>query len=500
MMLPVLKEHQSPLSELLAGMVPVPSVLDRPVQGLCLDSRRAMPGEVFLAVAGHHHHGLSHVREAVRRGVVAVLWEPAAAVEDLAREVPVPCIAVPRLRERMGELAARFHGHPSRAMQVVGVTGTDGKTSVSQCLAGALDSDSRPCGVIGTLGSGRYGELGRPGLTTPDPVSLQAFLADMGRRNLHQVVMEVSSHALDQSRVGGVDFDVAILTNLGRDHLDYHGTVEAYGEAKARLFAWPGLKTAVVNLDDPFGRLLVERVQAPVLGYGLRAMADGPEQVLATQPEFHADGIRAHVTTPWGEGELESPWLGCFNLQNLLAVLAGLLSLDVSLTDALERLHHSPAVPGRMERFRGIRGPLVVVDYAHTHEALAQVLQALRAHCGGRLWCVFGCGGDRDPGKRPLMAAMAQRYADQVVVTSDNPRHEDPLAIIEAICVGFSDLSRVHVEADREAAIRHAFCQAGREDVVLVAGKGHETWQIFGDEQRPFSDRTLALRLVEGEA
>ncbi|MCG5501415.1 UDP-N-acetylmuramoyl-L-alanyl-D-glutamate--2,6-diaminopimelate ligase [Ectothiorhodospira lacustris] len=497
---PAQTEHRYLLSELLVGMVPVPAVLDRPVQGLCLDSRRALPGEVFLAAAGHHHHGLSHAREAVQRGVVAVLWEPTAATGAPPPEASVPYLAVPRLRERMGELAARFHGHPSRAMQVVGVTGTDGKTSVSQCLAGALDSDSRPCGVIGTLGSGRYGELGDPGLTTPDPVSLQAFLAAMGRCKLHQVVMEVSSHALDQARVAGVDFDVAILTNLGRDHLDYHGTVTAYGEAKARLFSWPGLKTAVLNLDDPFGRLLAERLKVPVLGYGLQASSDGPELVLATHPEFHAEGIRAHVMTPWGAGELESPWLGRFNLENLLAVLAALLSLDVSLTDALERLHHSPAVPGRMERFHGTRGPLVVVDYAHTHEALAQVLQALRAHCSGRLWCVFGCGGNRDSGKRPLMAAVAQRDADQVVVTSDNPRHEDPRAIIEAVCTGFTDLSRVHVEADREAAIRHAFGQAGREDVVLIAGKGHETWQIFGDECRPFSDRVLARRLVEGEA
>ncbi|MBK1672545.1 UDP-N-acetylmuramoyl-L-alanyl-D-glutamate--2,6-diaminopimelate ligase [Ectothiorhodospira shaposhnikovii] len=489
------------LSELLAGLAPVPAGDDRAVGGLCLDSRRAMPGDIFLAVAGCHHHGLTHAVEAIRRGVVAVLWEPIPLAGDPHPRGDVPYLSVPRLRERMGEIAARFHAHPSRNMRVVGVTGTDGKTSVSQCLARALDSDSRPCGVIGTLGSGRYGELAEPGLTTPDPLALQAMLAAMNQQSIRQVVMEVSSHALDQSRVAGVDFDLAILTNLGRDHLDYHGTVAAYGEAKARLFAWPGLKTAVLNLDDPFGVMLAGRVESHVgvLGYGLRVAPDGREQVLATNLEFHADGVRARVLTPWGHGELESPWLGRFNLQNLLAVLAALLTMDVTLTDALERLRHGPSVPGRMERFRGPRGPLVVVDYAHTHEALAQVLQALRVHCGGRLWCVFGCGGDRDPGKRPLMAAMAQRYADQVVVTSDNPRHEAPQAIIDGICAGFTDAPGVHVEIDRETAIRHAFSRAAREDVVLVAGKGHETWQIFGDEYLPFSDRDLVLRLTEGE-
>ncbi|SEQ49443.1 UDP-N-acetylmuramoyl-L-alanyl-D-glutamate--2,6-diaminopimelate ligase [Ectothiorhodospira magna] len=496
-----MSRHPSPaawmlLSDLLTDEHPLPDGLDRPVSGLCLDSRRAKPGEVFLAVAGSRHHGLIHAGEAVQRGVVAVLWEPAAV--DPPR-LPVPCVAVPRLRERVGELAARFHGHPSRSMRVVGVTGTDGKTSVSQCLAGALDRESRPCGVIGTLGSGRWGALGAPGLTTPDGIALQALLADMVRDNLHQVVMEVSSHALDQGRVTGTDIDVAILTNLGRDHLDYHGTVEAYGQAKARLFTWPGLNTAILNLDDPFGMALADRVTVPVLGYGLQPGSGGHDQVLATRPVFHAGGIRAHITTPWGTGELESPWLGQFNLQNLLAVLAALLSLDVRLADALERLGRAPAVPGRMECFRGRRGPMMVVDYAHTHLALAQVLQALRTHCRGQLWCVFGCGGDRDPGKRPLMAAMAQRHADRVVVTSDNPRHESPQAIIRAIQAGFTHTTGVQIEMDRETAIRHAFQQAAPEDVILVAGKGHETWQIFGDEPHPFSDRALVRGLVERE-
>ncbi|ANB01329.1 UDP-N-acetylmuramoyl-L-alanyl-D-glutamate--2,6-diaminopimelate ligase [Ectothiorhodospira sp. BSL-9] len=490
------------LSDLLSPHVSVPVERDREISGLCLDSRRAQPGEVFFALAGHDHHGLTHASEAVRRGVAAVVWEPLKGVSPPGLGEEVPYIEAPDLRRYLGQVAARFHGHPSRSMKVVGVTGTDGKTSVSQILAAALDSESAPCGVLGTLGCGRWGELRDPGLTTPDPVTLHRRLAEMGAQGVRQVVMEVSSHALAQSRVAGVDFDLAILTNLGHDHLDYHVTATAYGEAKARLFEWPGLKTAVLNLDDPFGQMLVGRIEdhVQILGYGLRADPGGRDHLHASDLHFGPEGVRCRVHTPWGDGELETRLLGRFNVLNLLAALGALLTLDVTLSDALERLSRSPVIPGRMECFRGSRGPTLVVDYAHTPEALAQALQAARDHCAGRLWCVFGCGGNRDRGKRPLMARAAERHADHVILTSDNPRREDPMAIIEEVSRGFARADAARIEADRDAAIRHAFMQAGSGDMVLIAGKGHETGQTVGTEVRPFSDRQLALALTGGGA
>ncbi|MGM0675919.1 UDP-N-acetylmuramoyl-L-alanyl-D-glutamate--2,6-diaminopimelate ligase [Ectothiorhodospira marina] len=490
------------LSELLSPHVSVPAEWDREITGLCLDSRRAQPGEVFFALAGHDHHGLTHAAEAIRQGVAAVVWEPLKGVSAPHLGDDVPFIQAPDLRRYLGQVAARFHGHPSRSMKVVGVTGTDGKTSVSQILAAALDSESAPCGVVGTLGCGRWGALRDPGLTTPDPVTLHRWLAELSAQGIRQVVMEVSSHALAQHRVAGVDFDLAILTNLGHDHLDYHVTAAAYGEAKARLFEWPGLKTAVLNLDDPFGQMLVGRIEGhvPILGYGLRPDPAGRDHLQASDLHLGPEGVRCRVHTPWGDGELETRLLGRFNVLNLLAALGALLTLDVTLSDALERLSRSPVIPGRMECFRGSHGPTLVVDYAHTPEALTQALQAARDHCSGHLWCVFGCGGNRDRGKRPLMARAAERYADHVILTSDNPRWEDPLTIIEEVSRGFARPDAVHIEVERDAAIRHAFMQAGSRDMVLVAGKGHETGQVVGSEVRPYSDRDLALALTGGGA
>lgn len=485
------------LSALLEGWSPVPPGQDVPVTDLCINSRRAQPGAVFLALRGHRSHGLSHAQQALERGAAAVVWEPGDGAVP-PRDLPVPCLAVPELSRHLGALADRFFGHPSRAMKLVGVTGTDGKTSVTQFLAQTLDQDRGRCGVIGTLGAGVHGELADTGHTTPDAVSLHRCLADLRDRGVRHTVMEVSSHALAQGRVNGVALDIAVLTNLSRDHLDYHVDETAYAEAKARLFEWPDLEAAVLNLDDTFGRRLAERMagRVVVLGYGTGEAASRAECIHARDMRFSAEGLAFRVHTPWGEGTLETRLLGGFNVHNLLAALATLLQLGLSLSDALDRLSRVHTVPGRMERFAGRAGAGLVVDYAHTPAALAQVLQALRAHCRGRLWCVFGCGGDRDPGKRPLMARAAEQQADRVVVTSDNPRHEDPDAIIAQVMGGFRHPEQVHVEPDRRAAVQWAWSEAGPGDVVLVAGKGHETVQVVGDEQRPFSDRALARDLA----
>ncbi|MFN2350015.1 MAG: UDP-N-acetylmuramoyl-L-alanyl-D-glutamate--2,6-diaminopimelate ligase [Thioalkalivibrio sp.] len=487
------------LAGLLEGIAPVAPGQDVAVSDLCIDSRRAQPGAVFIALAGHKVHGLAHAAEAIARGAVAVIWQPAPRV-PAPQDLGVPCVALHGLGRHLGEIADRFFVHPSGAMKLVGITGTDGKTSTSQFLAQALDERSGRCGVIGTLGAGVYGTLSDTGHTTPDALSLHRWLADLRGQGVRYTVMEVSSHALAQGRINGAALDLAVLTNLSRDHLDYHASEAEYAGAKAKLFKWPGLESAILNLDDPFGRELASRLagQTPVLGYGLNLPDDNEECVRAEAVDYRPDGLAFDVCTPWGRGRLETGVLGAFNVYNLLAALAGLLQLGLSLTDALQRLERVSTVPGRMERFARVDGATLVVDYAHTPAALAQVLQALRNHCTGRLWCVFGCGGDRDAGKRPLMAWAAEQFADRVVVTSDNPRHEDPAAIAAQVMAGFERADAVHMELYREAAVRWAWDQAVPGDLVLVAGKGHETVQIVGDEQRPSSDRALARQLVQG--
>lgn len=490
------------LEDLLEGVAAVPAGGDTAITGLSLDSRLVQSGDLFFALTGRHNHGLDHVPEALSRGAAAVVWEPA---EGMGMRMPgsgVPFIAMPGLRGCMGRIADRFHGHPSRQMNIVGVTGTDGKSSVCQFAAQILDEDEARCGVIGTLGNGLYGELHDADLrTTPDALAVHRLLAEMRDRGVRRVVIEVSSHALDQDRVAGVAFDVAVFTNLSRDHLDYHGSERAYAEAKRKLFAMPGLGHVVLNLDDPFGKDLCEGL-APgveVIGYTLDDSRECGETIHASGIAATERGMRFHVRTPWGEGEVETGLIGRFNVQNALAALGAALSLGGDLRDMLDRLNHLRAVPGRMECFGGGGRPMIVVDYAHTPNALEHVLRALREHCEGALWCVFGAGGDRDRGKRPLMAEAVKQHADRIVVTSDNPRGEDPMAIIADIMQGFDGQRRsVQVEPDREAAIRLAWNEAAAGDVILVAGKGHETVQIVGEQRLPWSDCDFARALAEG--
>jgi UDP-N-acetylmuramoyl-L-alanyl-D-glutamate--2,6-diaminopimelate ligase len=481
------------LRELLEGMVRVPGVANREVRGLQTDSRRVQPGDLFLALPGMVTDGRDYIGDAVASGAGAIAYE----TDDgyLLPGAPVPAFGVSGLRHKIGVIADRFYGAPSRRLVVVGVTGTNGKTTCTQLLAQALDQPPRRCAVIGTLGGGFPGALNASIHTTPDAVTVQRLLADFLDRGAAHVAMEVSSHALEQGRVNGVRFHVAVFTNLTRDHLDYHGDMTAYGLAKAKLFAHEGLKYAVINHDDDFGRRLLADVGAPVtcLSYGIEG-----GDVCAREVRPSSEGMWLRIQTPYGETELRSPLIGHFNVYNLLAVLATLLALGMELRDAAVRLARAQAPAGRAERFGGARGlPLVVVDYAHTPDALEKILVALREHTRGKLCCVFGCGGDRDRGKRPVMGGIAERLADVVLLTDDNPRHESGDAIIADIVGGMRATPRII--RDRRNAIATAIQGATEGDIVLIAGKGHEDYQQVGDERFPYSDRDT-VRTLLGEA
>jgi len=498
------------LKDLLQGFDVVGDLVDCRVVGLSLDSRVLRPGEVFLACAGSATHGLNFTREAVQRGAAAVVYEviPGGTEDDFLdrwREQAgsLPFVGVEDLRLRVGEIAARFHGNPTHELGVIGITGTNGKSSCCYYIAQALHSDEEPCGVVGTLGYGRVGALRVGGHTTPDAVTLQALFAELLVAGVRRVVMEVSSHALSQGRVNGVEFDVAIFTNLTHDHLDYHGDIENYARAKRQLFFTPRLRAAVINGDDDYGSKLLaslpERVEAVCFSVARGCdEVDVRRVVKGEVTRVDRSGLDMRIDSPWGSATLRTELLGRFNASNLLASFAALCQLDVPFAVAMERLAEVRSVPGRMEHFGGdARRPLVVVDYAHTPDALQQVLQTLRELCAHDLWCVFGCGGDRDRQKRSKMGAIAERIADHVIVTDDNPRHEDPQTIIAQILSGLERPERATVISDRALAIRTAVSRAAVEDIVLVAGKGHEDYQQVGDRRVPFSDRAHVSTLLQ---
>jgi UDP-N-acetylmuramoyl-L-alanyl-D-glutamate--2,6-diaminopimelate ligase len=506
------------LSELLSGFAALPFESDLRIERLALDSRLAGPGCLFMACRGTRRHGLRFAEHAAECGAVAIAAEPDGrwGETDLVRlgaELALPVVPVAQLSRRAAEIAARFFGDPSAGMPVIGVTGTNGKTSVSHFAAQTLTADQR-CALIGSLGSGFPDELAAAtGLSTPDAVALQAELARLRGLGAGAIAMEVSSHALDQGRVNAVRFSHALFTNLTRDHLDYHGDMAEYTAAKRRLFRMPGLQWAVLNHDDPVAAdfaaglapsVRLARYSLEASGADMSALAAGADLWLrAEQVVALPRGLRIVVDSSAGTGELEVPVLGRFNAANLLAVLALLLTRGLPLDGALERMRRIRGVPGRMECFGGGAAPLVVVDHAHTPDALRQAISHLRLHCPGRVLTVFGCGGERDPGKRPLMGAVAERHSDVTIVTDDNPRGEDGDAICAEILAGMSAVApeRVQVQRQRALAIRRAIALAGRGDAVLVAGKGHETVQDMGDLKVHFSDRAQvvqALREWEG--
>jgi UDP-N-acetylmuramoyl-L-alanyl-D-glutamate--2,6-diaminopimelate ligase len=478
-----------------------------PLADLTADSRAVKLGSVFVAYPGTLMDGRAFISEAIARGAAAVLWEKTGFAWDPHWDVPH--LGIANLRNRISEIAGHVYGDPSNTLWMAGVTGTNGKTSVSQWIASACDALGRRSAVIGTLGNGLVGERSEAKNTTPDPIVLQRLLADYLRRGARGVAMEVSSHGLHQERVAGIKFDVAVFTNLTRDHLDYHGTMDAYAEAKYRLFSARGLAHAVINVDDEFGRRFAGRIGegVEVITYGAQARGTGSEvratpRLLASNLGLSEAGVRFRVDSEWGSGEVNAAVLGSFNVSNLLAVLGTLLAAGIEFEPALRAVSALQSVPGRLERLGGGRAPLVVIDYAHTPDALEKALEALRPAVaeGHRLLCVFGCGGDRDAGKRPIMGEAAARLADHVVVTSDNPRSESPRAILEEIMSGILDGEAEPIE-DRQVAIFSAIHQARPGDVVLIAGKGHETYQEIAGSRHPFSDLEVArAALAEWQA
>ena len=492
--------RQVTLGELFGAGVPA-ALAHRPVPAIAADSRRVGPGGLFLACAGERSHGLDYLATALAGGAAFVAWEPVPGREGPVLAPGAECFPVPALGRRSGEIADRFFGQPSAALDVIGITGTNGKTTCTQLLARALEAVGRPAGVIGTLGAGRVGALADLGYTTPDAVELQRALAALRDGGAAVVTMEVSSHALAQDRTRGVRFRAAGFTNLSRDHLDYHGSLEAYAEAKLQLFRSPGLGAAVVNGDDAQADAILALLPADMatIVVGRRPGARGRQQLRISNVVARPGGLELHFDGSWGPGVLVSPLWGAFNADNLALALALLLSLGIDRDAAVAALADVPAPAGRMEVFSGSSAaPRVIVDYAHTPDALAQALAAVRAHCVGQVWCVFGCGGERDRGKRPEMGRHAETLADRVIVTDDNPRGEDGDAIVADIVAGMSESPRV--ERNRRAAIAAALAEAGPTDAVLVAGKGHEDYQLVGGERRDFSDRELVRSLLEAGA
>ncbi|MCW8955872.1 MAG: UDP-N-acetylmuramoyl-L-alanyl-D-glutamate--2,6-diaminopimelate ligase [Gammaproteobacteria bacterium] len=495
-----LKSEMMTLKQLLSGFVGLDCLPDIPLTGLCLDSRKVQSGNLFVALAGQKDHGLAFAELAVKNGAVAVLCD--REFDQYCQQIlsslmtRVICVPVQNLAEKLGAIASRYYGHPSADLFTVGVTGTDGKTSVSHFIAQALDGLGKPSAVLGTVGNGLISQLQQASHTTPDVIQVHQLLAEYRQQGVGQVAMEVSSHGLDQRRVDAVSFDVAVLTNLGRDHLDYHGDIDTYREAKRQLFFMPGLSAAVLNLDDEFGRQLAKELKGKLMtwGYSLSNKVDGitDYRISAEDVEAHSHGLNMTLQTPRGEASLSTRLLGEFNVSNVMAALAVLLIKDVPLTQAVAKLAELNTVPGRMESFSADKQPLVVVDYAHTPQALGLALQTLKHHVGGaRLHCVFGCGGDRDKGKRALMAAAAENSADRIIITDDNPRTEDGQQIIEDIQAGFKHPEAIEIIRDRKQAIVHAIESASEQDMVLIAGKGHEDYQIIGDIKYPFSDRQI---------
>lgn len=463
------------------------------------DSRAIQPDDVFLAYPGHASDGRLYIRDAVSRGAAAVLWEREGFEWD--GSIPLPNLPVDNLRWLASDIADEVFGNPSGKLWMVGVTGTNGKTSISQWVARAFNLLGRKCAVIGTLGSGFPGRLNTTGNTTPDAIVLQEDLARFVADGAQAVAMEVSSIGLDQGRVSGCCMDIAVFTNLTRDHLDYHHSMEAYAAAKARLFDMPGLKSVVLNFDDLMGVVQARRLAAnsnlQVMGYSLipdnASAAPAHHMLVAENLRTTTVGMRFNVLFDGQRAEMSVGLVGQFNVSNLLAVIGVLIQSGYSFEQAIEAARDLTPPEGRMQTLGGIGEPLVVVDYAHTPDALEQALFALRHTVGsrqGRLICVFGCGGDRDPGKRPLMGEVAARLADQVVITSDNPRSESPAGIVAQVAQGAPGARCI---VDRAEAIRECVLQAGVNDVVLIAGKGHEDYQEIQGQKHHFSDADHAV-------
>ena len=487
------------LADLLQGFAEAPAI---PIHGIASDSRLLQRGDLFLAVQGIGSHGLDYLEQAQAAGVSAVAWDASTGTEP--QDIGVPMIAVTGLAEQLGEIANRFYGRPSEHLDVIGITGTNGKTTVAWMIAQALELLDEKCAYLGTLGYGVDEVQGAEGMTTPAAVELHGRLAEFVDQGAADAAIEVSSHALSQGRVDGVRFAAALFTNLTRDHLDYHANMREYFDSKARLFLDCQPAERIIDIDSEYGAQLASMCGQDVVIVSTQfdRVANGRPYVFVRAVVATEQGSEISFTSAWGDGRFMLSLPGDFNVANAVLVLALLLNKGVALDAACDVMSQVSAPPGRMQRV-ATDGPAVYVDYAHTPTALEGALRALRAHCRGKLWCVFGCGGDRDTGKRPEMGAAAERHGDHVVVTTDNPRSEDAAAIIDDIVAGLSQQDKLTVIEDRAAAIAWAIENAADNDVVLVAGKGHEDYQEIAGQRMRFSDYALAesaLTAREGAA
>jgi UDP-N-acetylmuramoyl-L-alanyl-D-glutamate--2,6-diaminopimelate ligase len=461
----------------------------RPVQHLTADSRHVVPETLFVALRGVHADGHRFLEEALAKGATALVVEECSpALQQRAQQAGCTVVQVPNSRQVFALLASAYYGHPGRRLRLVGITGTNGKTTTSYIIESILQAAGKAVGVIGTINY-RLGAQHLPAShTTPDALQLHELLAQMVQANIDYTVMEVSSHALDQQRVWGCRFEAAVFTNLSRDHYDYHGTAEAYFAAKARLFQDLPAVWHIINLDDPYGQRLLHMSRARLLTYGL----EGEGTLKPSAVQHGLAGIRYTLSTTKGQLEIVSPLVGRHNVYNLLAGIAVAIALDIDAGAITQGIAQLQRVPGRLERVDGSQDFAVFVDYAHTPDALEQVLQLVRAETTGRLVTVFGCGGDRDPGKRPLMGRVATGLSDYTIITSDNPRTEDPRRIIDAIVTGVEKSGDYITIPDRQEAIEHAIAVAQPWDTIVIAGKGHEDYQILGQTRRHFDDREVA--------
>ncbi|MCL1123592.1 UDP-N-acetylmuramoyl-L-alanyl-D-glutamate--2,6-diaminopimelate ligase [Shewanella surugensis] len=475
------------------------------INNMTLDSRHIKTGDLFIAIPGHAVDGRNYIQAAFNLGAIAVLMHTDNPEEHgkVSHEQQL-IISFFQLNNQLSALASHAYPLSAERLRLIGITGTNGKTSVSQFIAQLTHLKGCQSAVMGTLGNGLFGELVESSNTTADAVTLMQQLQEYDRQGVDLCAMEVSSHGLVQARVQAVPFDLAIFTNLSRDHLDYHGSMNEYGAAKKRLFQFPSVKTAVINQDDELGRVWLKTLaqdgsnQLNLLGFS--ANGDEAAAVYAKNVQFNTAGVIATLVWPEGEATIQSPLLGAFNLSNLLAALTALYGLNEDMSVLLTLVPKLTPVAGRMERFIGRDGVTLVVDYAHTPDAVTQALSALRVHCQRTLWCVLGCGGDRDKGKRPLMAQAAEMGADHVMLTSDNARGEDPHSIIDDMLMGLNDPSKVLVEVNREQAIREVVMKASSGDLILLAGKGHETYQEVKGIKYDYDERQLAYALTEGSS
>ena len=509
-----------PLDELLNGFVEQGCFIDPycMISGLSLDSRQVEEGFLFIACQGIQQHGLAFAEKAIERGAVAIVYEEdITGQEELSvylkklELIDIPVIVIDELSVKVGFIADRFYNEPSKEIRVTGITGTNGKTSCSHYLASLLGQSTKVA-VMGTLGNGMLDKLALTLNTTPDAITVHGFMARMLEQGASDVVMEVSSHGLSQGRVNGVRFDTAIFTNLSRDHLDYHSDMASYGRSKRKLLEMPGLRYAVVNADDEFGREILQDLPDTVqsVAYSLSDAMNADAAVLrsnlmhlgcvqGSDLRFTDSGLSMHVSSPWGDTVIKCALYGHFNAENLLAVLAAALLNGIRLDDAAKSIAKLKSVAGRMEKVSvSPKQPTVIVDYAHTPDALLQVLESVRCHSERKLWCVFGCGGDRDMGKRPLMGQVADEYADEIILTNDNPRSEPADEIIKQISEAIKRKNHLHIEQDRAKAISYALTHAKQGDVVVIAGKGHEDYQLIGDKRIDFSDVDTALEVLGG--